>query len=122
MTKSILVVEDNIIIAMVTRKTLLSAGYTVLDILSNGDEAIERVRHICPDLILMDIQLDEGRDGIETMREIKKICKAPVIYLTGNSEVKSKKQASDTDFSGFLIKPVQPRELLIMIEQVIGKA
>jgi two-component system chemotaxis response regulator CheY len=120
--KSILVVEDNIIIAMVTRKTLLGAGYIVSEILSNGLEAIQEVRRNCPDLILMDIQLDEGADGIQTMIEIKKICSAPVIYLTGNSELRSKEQASVSGFSGFLIKPVQPRELLIMIEKVIGKA
>ncbi len=122
MAKSILVVEDNIIIAMVTRKTLLGAGYIVSEILSNGLEAIQEVRRNCPDLILMDIQLDEGADGIQTMLEIKKICPAPVIYLTGNSELRSKEQASVTNFSGFLIKPVQPRDLLIMIEKVIGKA
>ena len=122
MAKSILVVEDNIIIAMVTRKTLLGAGYIVSEILSNGLEAIQEVRRNCPDLILMDIQLDEGADGIQTMIEIKKICSAPVIYLTGNSELRSKEQASVTNFSGFLIKPVQPRDLLIMIEKVIGKA
>ncbi len=122
MAKSILVVEDNIIIAMVTRKTLLGAGYIVSEILSNGLEAIQEVRRNCPDLILMDIQLDEGADGIQTMIEIKKICSAPVIYLTGNSELRSKEQASVSGFSGFLIKPVQPRELLIMIEKVIGKA
>lgn len=122
MAKSILVVEDNIIIAMVTRKTLLNAGYIVSEILSNGIEAIREVRRNCPDLILMDIQLDEGADGIQTMLEIKKFCAVPVIYLTGNSELRSKEQASATGFSGFLIKPVQPRELLIMIEKVIGKA
>ena len=122
MAKSILVVEDNIIIAMVTRKTLLSAGYIVSEIQSNGIEAIQEVRRNCPDLILMDIQLDEGADGIQTMLEIKKFCAAPVIYLTGNSELRSKEQAAATGFSGFLIKPVQPRELLIMIEKVIGKA
>ena len=122
MAKSILVVEDNIIIAMVTQKTLLGAGYIVSEILSNGLEAIQEVRRNCPDLILMDIQLDEGADGIQTMIEIKKICSAPVIYLTGNSELRSKEQASVSGFSGFLIKPVQPRELLIMIEKVIGKA
>ena len=122
MAKSILVVEDNIIIAMVTRKTLLGAGYIVSEILSNGLEAIQEVRRNCPDLILMDIQLDEGADGIQTMIEIKKICSAPVIYLTGNSELRSKEQASVSGFSGFLIKPVQPRELLKMIEKVIGKA
>lgn len=72
MAKSILVVEDNIIIAMVTRKTLLGAGYIVSEILSNGLEAIQEVRRNCPDLILMDIQLDEGADGIQTMIEIKK--------------------------------------------------
>ncbi len=122
MAKNILVVEDNIIIAMVTRKTLLAAGYHVADILSSGPEAIAEVRKQCPDLILMDIQLDEGGDGIETMMEIIKICQAPVIYLTGNSELRSKEQAAVTGYSGFLIKPVQPRELLSMIERVIGKA
>lgn len=122
MAKSILVVEDNIIIAMVTRKTLVNAGYLVSDILSNGMEAVAEVRRLCPDLILMDIQLDDGEDGIETMLEIHQFCSAPVIYLTGNSEVRSRDQASKTGFSGFLIKPVQPRELLAMIEKVIGKA
>lgn len=92
MAKSILVVEDNIIIAMVTRKTLLGAGYIVSEILSNGLEAIQEVRRNCPDLILMDIQLDEGADGIQTMIEIKKSVLLPLFtsQVTQNFDQRSK--------------------------------
>ncbi len=114
--------EDNMIIAMVTRKTLLKAGYLVPEILCSADEAVAATKMECPDLILMDIQLDEGGDGIATMLEIAGFCHAPVIYLTGNSELRSKDKAAATGFSGFLIKPVQPNELLQLIEQIIGKA
>ena len=122
MAKCILVIEDNMIIAMVTRKALVSAGYLVNDVLSNGTEAIELIKKKSPDLILMDIQLDDNEDGVETMIEIRKFCQAPVIYLTGNSEVRSREKAAITGFSGFLIKPVQPRELVELVQEVIGAA
>ncbi len=117
----ILVVEDNMIIALVTRRTLEKAGFEVLELVCNGNEAIELARKEQPDLILMDIQLDNGDDGIETMLEIRKFSQSPVIFLTGDSEEKAKKKANFPGIYGFLIKPVQTQTLLDLVNWVIHK-
>jgi CheY-like chemotaxis protein len=116
----ILVVEDNMIIALVTKRTLESAGYEVLDIACSSEEAIDICQKSNPDLILMDIQLDNGGDGVDTMIKIRQFSEVPVIFLTGNSEVKSREKASAAGFSGFLIKPVQNKALLQLIKSVLS--
>jgi len=84
MGKHILVVEDNMIIGLVTQRILVSAGYDVPELLTSGQEAVDYCKGTCPDLVLMDIQLEGGADGVETMLEIRGFCQCPVIYLTGN--------------------------------------
>jgi CheY-like chemotaxis protein len=65
---------------------LQKAGYDVPDMVSYGEDAIECMRASIPDLILMDITLDEKLDGIETARHIRKSSDIPIIFLTAHSE------------------------------------
>jgi CheY-like chemotaxis protein len=116
----ILIVEDNMIIALVTQRSLESAGYEVLEVACSAEEAINICKEHKPDLILMDIQLDNGGDGVDTMIEIRQFSEVPVIFLTGNSEIKSKEKAMSAGFSGFLIKPVQNKTLLQLIKSVLS--
>jgi len=118
MGKHILVVEDNMIIGLVTQRILISAGYDVPELLTSGQEAVAYCKGTCPDLVLMDIQLEGGADGVETMLEIRSFCQCPVIYLTGNSEIKSREKAALIGFNGFLVKPVQRQELLDTVGNV----
>jgi CheY-like chemotaxis protein len=78
---SMLIVEDDGLIALHLQELLRNSGYNVPGPVASGEEAIEYVRTSpLPDLILMDITLDGKLNGIETARQIRKISDIPV-YL-----------------------------------------
>lgn len=117
----ILVVEDEIIIAMEIADRLKSMGYEVLRIVSNGKNAIEAAQRDKPDLILMDIMIQGNIDGIETATKIRSISDIPVIYLTANADESTLERAKVSDAFGYLIKPFEEKELNTTIEMALYK-
>ena len=117
-TKKILIVEDDMIIAMVLEKMIHNLEHSVAGKVISGREAIEKAHEESPDLILMDIQLNDEIDGISVMQEIRKQSDVPVIYITGNSDRFNRMKAKETDYIDYLVKPIQLKEL----EQSIDKA
>jgi CheY-like chemotaxis protein len=117
--KQILIVEDEMIVAMVLKKCVEEMGHQVTAIVKNGEKAVCAVKDNQPDLILMDLKLKGTMDGISTMLEIRKFSDIPLIYTTGNSDNIAKKRAEDTNFSSFLVKPISCEELKKAIEKVL---
>ncbi len=109
--KSILIVEDELIIALMIKKMVERMGHTVLDTITSGREAVEAAQELSPDLILMDIRLQGEMDGIEAMKEIHRTTNIPVIYITGNTDSVYKDKIKDSDHVGFLSKPITFSEL-----------
>ena len=83
--KTILLVEDEIIIAMMEIKQLEKEGYLVIHA-ANGEEAIDIVSKTPIDLILMDIDLGKGMDGTETAKEILRTHNLPIVFLSSRTE------------------------------------
>jgi CheY-like chemotaxis protein len=115
----ILIVEDDMILALVLKKNIEKLGYTVLDIYSSGYDAIQAVAQQLPDLIIMDIKLMGSIDGIQTMIEIRKFSEIPVIYVSGNSDDVVKEQAEKTESSGFMSKPIDLPNLENLIKRAL---
>ena len=116
--KKVLIVEDDMIIAMVLERMIVKLNYTVLDKVITGEDAISSAQQNEPDLILMDIQLKDSTDGITAMEKIRERSNVPVIYITGNSDQYYMNRAKATDFVDYLVKPIQMSDL----EQSINKA
>ncbi|MDH5654440.1 MAG: response regulator [Spirochaetia bacterium] len=116
MKKKILIVEDEVIIAMELEMRLIQMGYAVPAILQRGDTAIQKIPELHPDLILMDINILGPLNGIETAASIKEKFSIPVIYLTANNDSETVRRAMDTDPFGILVKPFNESELKKMIE------
>jgi len=117
--KQILVVEDEQIIAMYIHNRLHDMGYGVAAIVSSGEEAIRKTAELCPDLILMDITLGKGMDGIEAASRIHAQYNIPVIYLSSNITENSMEQIKATNPFGFITKPFEDRDLRITIEMAL---
>jgi signal transduction histidine kinase len=115
----ILVVEDENIVAMDLRASLTSLGYQVTDTVGTGSAALASARQRLPDLVLMDISLRGGMDGIETAETMRKELALPVVYLTAFSDDATLRRARVTDAFGYLLKPFDERELHITIEMAI---
>ena len=82
----ILVVEDEPVVALDISTMLLGMGFEVLPPVSTGRLAVEAAREYKPDLILMDIALPGGIDGIEAAVAIRARDDIPIIYMTANAD------------------------------------
>ncbi len=119
--ESILVVEDEAIIAYNLQRILLNFGYRVPETVDTGLKAVRAVETNKPDLILMDIQLHGDMDGITTAYCMQSRFDLPIIYLTAYAEDSRLTQARQTAPYGYLVKPVQDRELHATIEMALFK-
>ena len=103
--KTILIAEDEAIPAMVLKMELYGAGYDVVGVVSGGAGAIEKALELKPDLLLMDIFLDDMINGIEAVKEIRKTLNIPVIYVSASADPETLKHAKETGFASFITKP-----------------
>ena len=117
----ILVVEDEGIIAQDIQNTLKKLGYAVPAIAYSGKEGIEKAQEIQPDLVLMDIVLEGGIDGIEAAEQIRRRFHIPVVYLTAYADEKTLQRAKITEPFGYILKPFEEKELYITIEMALYK-
>lgn len=115
----ILIVEDEGIVALSIKTTLLKMGYHVCGVAPTGRKALEIIKKKSTDLVLMDIQLRGDMDGIETAGLIKKEYDIPVIYVTAHSDEGTMARAEKTHPSAFLSKPLADGLLKQTIEEII---
>ncbi|MCL1464116.1 GGDEF domain-containing response regulator [Argonema galeatum] len=118
---TILVVEDESIVAIDLQNILENLGYKVAAIANTGIEAIQKADEIKPCLVLMDIRLKGEIDGIEAAEQILSRFDIPVIYLTAYADEETLERAKKTSPFGYIIKPFEERELNITIEIAIYK-
>jgi len=114
--KKILVVEDESVIAMHISSSLKKLGYTVLSVLSRGEDAIQKAEELRPDLILMDIMLKGEMDGIEATEQIQSRFNIPVAYLTAHGDEATLQRAKISEPFGYILKPFKEKELHVAIE------
>ncbi len=109
--KKILVVEDEMIIALLIERMINNLGHEVVDKVSSGEDAIAAALEHEPDLILMDIRLKGDLDGIEAMGRIQENKNIPVIYISGNTDSVHQEKIEETEYLEFLSKPITLSDL-----------
>lgn len=117
----ILIVEDEGIEALDLQQRVTGMGYTVLDIVSTGEEAIEKAGETLPDLVLMDIMLPGEIDGVTAAEQIRSRFNLPVIYITAYADEDTLQRAKVTEPYGYIVKPFRERELQITIDMALHK-
>lgn len=115
----ILIVEDEYVTAKSISKFLSESGYEVVGISVNTEEAIENLENHSIDLVLLDINLNEERDGVWLANYINAKYKIPFIFLTAYSDKVTISSAIDSNPYSYLIKPFQKGELFPAIELAI---
>ncbi len=121
-TVSILIVEDEAVVALDLRLELQGLGYTVADVVPSAEAAVQAVERLRPDLILMDVHLQGQKDGIEAAQIIAQLRATPLIYLTSHSDSDTVRRAASTGAYGYLTKPYQAKELRAGIEVAVTKS
>jgi PAS domain S-box-containing protein len=112
----ILVVEDETIVALDLQQRLTGLGYTVTGLAQDGREAIRQFVATKPDLVLMDIDLGPGMDGVETALVFHRRRDVPVIFVTANSDAETARTAARSGPIGYILKPFEDRELEAAIQ------
>ena len=120
-TTKILIVEDEAITAMDLALELEGLGYEVCGAEDNAEDAIETAIREKPDLILMDIRLGDGPDGIYAAEQISKHYDAVVIFLSAHSDEKTLARALSQSPYAYIVKPFRARELKLTIEVALQK-
>lgn len=117
----VLIVEDEVIVALELQQLLSELGYEVVSMARAGKEAIEKAQSLELDLILMDIKLEDDVSGIDAARRIHATEQIPVIFLTAFSDEKTLQAAKKTSPYGYLLKPFNRESLHTTIEIAINK-
>jgi DNA-binding LytR/AlgR family response regulator len=118
---SVLVVEDESIVAKDIQNSLKKLGYTVPSVENSGEDAIDAASQYRPDLILMDIMLKGDISGIEAAEQIKNRYQIPVIFLTAYADESTLSKAKVTEPYGYIIKPFKEIDLHTSIEMALYK-
>lgn len=121
MARKILVVDDNQDTLNILGAVLRKGGYDTL-FAKDGLEAIQKAREASPALILLDIMMPR-MDGLEVLRILKgdaAYARTPILVVTAKTDPLSKNQSLELGASDYLIKPIDPGEILRTIKHYIG--
>lgn len=122
MKTKILIVEDEETISDGIQSVLVRLDYEVTDIARNYDDALQCVESNQPNLILMDVNLKNSRDGIEIATKILENQYIPIVYLTGFSDEDTLGRAMATEPVGYIMKPFKRDDLKVNIQLALHKA
>ena len=116
----VVIAEDEAIIRLDLKELLVEEGYDVVGETGRGDEAIELVRDLQPDLVILDIKMP-GLDGLSAARHVAGERMAAVLILTAFSQRELVEQARDAGALAYLVKPFQKSDLIPAIEIALGR-
>ena len=115
----ILVVDDDDGIRNLVKEYLIQNDYLVTTS-KNAEEAIEKIKIIKFDLIVLDIMMP-GKSGLEFLKENKKKLDTPVILLTAKGEANERVEGLEIGADDYLPKPFEPKELILRIQNILNK-
>ncbi len=118
--RRVVVAEDESLIRMDIVETLRDNDFDVVGEAGDGERAVELVRELEPDLVVMDIKMPK-LDGISAAEEINKEHLAPVVLLTAFSQKELVERATDAGALAYVVKPFTPADLLPAIEIAISR-
>lgn len=120
MPTRVVIAEDEAIIRLDLKETLEEEGYEVVGETGRGDEAVQMVKELEPDLAILDIKMP-GLDGLSAAREITGERRAAVLILTAFSQRDLIEQARDAGALAYLVKPFQRSQLIPAVELALGR-
>lgn len=118
---SILIVEDEALIASYIREVLEESGFVVAGVASTGVEALTLVGECAPDLALVDIKLSGPMDGIEVALLIRSRFNVQSIFLSAVADSETLARAKNASPLGFLEKPFRPSQVFNALQQALGR-
>jgi DNA-binding LytR/AlgR family response regulator len=110
------IVEDELLIAEKIKSLLTAMGYAICEPVSNYDDALVMIEKEKPDMLLLDVNLKDKKDGIDLAEKINELYQLPFIFLTANSDVITIDRAKRVKPNAYIVKPFNKEELFAAIE------
>lgn len=107
----IFVVEDESLVAMGLKNMLIRLGHATVHVFSSAENALAQLAALRPSLILMDIKLGKGMDGLAAAREVMEHHSCPVVITTAYAEEQYLAEAMQSHVFGYLVKPITAQQL-----------
>jgi DNA-binding NtrC family response regulator len=121
MEKTILIAENEAIVAIDLKYILEKMGYDVLAMVHTGEEAIEKVRETIPAILITSVHLSGKIDGIETVKHIRNDHHMPVVYITSHSDSSTLQIIKKMENAELILKPFSEEELSSAVEHAFRK-
>ena len=117
--RRILVVDDEERMVRFIRMNLEHDGFQVSEAF-NGKQAIQKIRDVTPDLILLDVMMPD-LDGFEVLEMVREVSQVPVIMLTAKGEEDDRVRGLELGADDYVTKPFSPRELVSRVKAVLRR-
>jgi len=117
----VFVVDDESLVATGLPAMLAQIGRTSTHVFANAEDALARLDELRPEIILMDIRLGDGMDGLAAAREVMERRPCPVIITTAYTEERFLDEAMQSHVFGYLVKPITARQLTSAIALAQGR-
>lgn len=115
----VLIVEDEPLIAEDIASSLKNNDFTVTAVVYSKDDALEELKNNMPDLVILDINLNGGEEGIEIASIINEKYLLPFVFLTSYSDKSTLLHAKNTHPAGYIVKPFSDSGLYATLEIAI---
>ena len=112
----ILIVEDEVLIAEHLKHYLIGFGFSEVFLAHTKKIAIQLIDHISPDLVLLDLHLQQPKDGLEIAKIIDEKGETPYIFITANADMLIIQEATHTKATGYITKPIKKADLFACIQ------
>ncbi|KAB1065521.1 LytR/AlgR family response regulator transcription factor [Salibacter halophilus] len=117
----LLIVEDDLLQSEKIENMAEDLGYEVVQVINNASEAINVINAVQPDVLVMDINLDDELDGIEIVKKAKPETDFALIYVTSLADYQTLERSQATDPDSYLIKPVSEPQFKSAVELAVSK-
>ena len=116
----VLIIEDDAYVSLLLKEFLTKWGYSIVDTVTDGEEAIASFEKYQPDLLLVDLLLEGSMTGIDVVSSVKKTKDIPVLYITPDLDSDIIENSKFTEPCGYLLKPFEENHLKATIENALS--
>ncbi|MEX0945114.1 MAG: response regulator [Balneolaceae bacterium] len=108
---SVFIIEDNLVLSMIVKRLVSGLGYEVVGEAKSGEDAVEQIKILKPEIVLSDIRLDGIMNGIETIRKARDFADFEAIFISGSADDNERLKAEEIGYLDYLLKPVRKMDL-----------
>jgi YesN/AraC family two-component response regulator len=114
--EKIMIIEDDILLLLVEERLIKRLGYEVIGTASEGTLALEKIKNLQPDILLIDINIKGNKNGLDIVEHLNKEgIEIPVIFLSGESDRQLINKARELGCVDYLMKPVTTTQLEVSL-------